>query len=199
MLIMKYGLLYTYAFIALLFCSVTGFAQGGGFLSGTKNSARESDKTFYSGDESNIWSSGSITATHIIYAGAHVEYNAPQSITFTAGFRAENGSSVIATLKKPGVSLKNATQEPVVPEASPTSDDFVSVYPNPSHGWVNIETLGSDFPVHVYLYDYTGRIVLKRAIAQSLGQFDLTSCPKGVYIIRVEMAGKVYTNKITLQ
>ena len=175
-----------------------GFAQEGANLSGAESAALELDKTFYSGDESNIWSSGPITATNIIYAGAHVEYNAPQSITFTTGFKAEKGSSVIAALKSHDGSLKTS-QKPVVFEESLPSGDFVSVYPNPSHGWVNIETRGSDFPVQLYLYDYTGKVVLNRNIAQDLEPVDMASFPKGVYILKLKLSGKVYTQKITLQ
>ncbi len=187
-------LFYTCLFIALLLGNVTGFAQDGGCPPGAKSTLKASAETFYDGDQSDIWSFGSIIATNTVHAGARVNYKATNSIKFTTGFKAVKGSSVTARLGAPDISGQTGTGEENILEGS----GLITVYPNPSNGIFKIGTNGLDFPVPVNVYDYTGKVILNREIEQGLEQIDLTSCPKGIYIIKINVAGKAYTNKVTL-
>lgn len=189
-------LLYIFVFIALLLGNVTGFAQEKGYPPGVKGTPKVSAESFYDGDESDIWSSSSIIATNIINTGARINFKATNSIKFTTGFQAFKGASVVAKIETKNASVSTGIDEQNILDRN---NDLITVYPNPSNGIIKIETNGLDYPIHLNVYDYTGKLILKREIGQGLEQIDFTSYPKGIYIIKLDVIGKVYTNKITLQ
>ncbi len=191
--------LYIYVFIALFAGHVTGFSQGEKYPPGAKNTLIESSEAFYAGDESDIWSSGTILATNTINPGARINFKATGKIIFSTGFKAVKGSSVKAKIENQDVFKSTEISNQDLPDGESLFKDRIAVYPNPSTGTVKIETNGLDYPVPVNVYDYTGKVILNKEIEQSSEQVDLTSAPKGIYIIKFDVAGKVYTKNIVLQ
>jgi hypothetical protein len=190
-------ILYIYTFITLLLCNVTGFAQVG-YPPDAESELEVSAESFFNGDSRDIWSSGSIISTDIVYPGAQVHYKAAKSIEFTAGFQAFEGSIVIAEIETMNKVKSTESDEQNIFEKGDSFVDQIVIYPNPSNGFFNIETSGLDYPIHLNVYDYTGKVILNRELRQGLEQIDLSFNLKGIYIIKLDIAGKVYTNKITL-
>ncbi len=67
----------------------------------------------------------------------------------------------------------------------------ISVFPNPSTGILHITV---DTPVDYIVFDFFG----KQVAQGSSKTIDLTSCPNGIYLLRVQNKSKLYSSKITL-
>ncbi len=77
-------------------------------------------------------------------------------------------------------------------DAIASSPIDIKVYPNPSTGKINIETLEM---IKVEVMDMQGRIVL----SSSEIQIDLSDKSKGIYFIRVTTNNGVGVKKVVLQ
>jgi hypothetical protein len=191
--------LYIYVFITLLLSNVKGYSQDKDFLSGVKSTLRESSEVFNAGDESDIWSSGTILATNTVNPGARINFKATEKIIFSTGFKAVKGSSVKAKIENQDVFKSTEINTQGLSDRISSFNSPIAVYPNPSNGTVKIETNGLDFPVHLNVFDYTGKVILKKEIRNKLEQIDLTIYPKGIYVIKLDVTGKVYMKNIVLQ
>jgi len=84
------------------------------------------------------------------------------------------------------------------------SENKFTVYPNPSDGWIQINTGAfSGDQLTVTISDVSGRILLKREIMNRTSQnntgIDLSSCSKGLYFINVKNEfGSSLTQKLAL-
>lgn len=58
-----------------------------------------------------------------------------------------------------------------------------SVYPNPAHGFITVQTTGT--AVHVQLTDVTGRILTDAAVSNSSVQLDLSAYSSGIYFVKL--------------
>jgi PKD repeat protein len=85
--------------------------------------------------------------------------------------------------------------ETVLTANSADGTGMVNVYPNPSTGKVNValETTGARMKV----YDITGAVILERMQTSDVEQIDISA--KGMYILRVEAEGAVYTGKLVIE
>jgi len=192
-------IVYIYVFIALFVGHVTGFAQGEQYPPGAKNTLKESSEIFYSGDESDIWSAGTILATNTINPGARINFTATDRIVFSTGFKAVKGSSVKAKIESLGVFKSTGISKHDPPDVESLFKDLIAVYPNPSKGIVKIETDGLDHPIPLNIFDYMGKVVLKKEIRNELEQIDLTIYPKGIYVVKLDINGQVFSRIVTLQ
>ncbi len=94
------------------------------------------------------------------------------------------------------------------PEPSGSIPDQFSLsqnYPNPFNPTTNIEfSLSKSAPVTLTVFDITGRKVQSLFLNKSFNagthtvQFDADNLSSGVYIYRLEVAGEVFTKKLTL-
>ncbi|MCG9879390.1 MAG: DUF5011 domain-containing protein, partial [Bacteroidia bacterium] len=79
-------------------------------------------------------------------------------------------------------------------------DGFMSVYPNPSSGKVNLKLAAAHTEnVNVTVYDMLGKIVHQMQINGKdlqVNELDLTTQPKGFYMLRVQAGDKVFARKI---
>jgi hypothetical protein len=85
----------------------------------------------------------------------------------------------------------------------PLEDVALNVYPNPSSDIINVST-GANSPAslkRISIYNMKGQLVAVRTTSslnqQSIEQFDITSFPKGHYLIEVIENGKRSVKKIT--
>jgi hypothetical protein len=81
-------------------------------------------------------------------------------------------------------------------------DGFMSVYPNPSNGKVNLRLVSPQAEtVSVMVYDMLGKLVHQSQIQGSnlqANEIDLSVQPKGFYLLRVNAGNKVFARKIQI-
>ncbi|MEI6852112.1 MAG: T9SS type A sorting domain-containing protein [Bacteroidota bacterium] len=79
----------------------------------------------------------------------------------------------------------------------------VNIYPNPSHGMVNIAVNGPNTAdISVTVLDLMGNVVLKsnlNVVEKTESAFDLTGYAKGVYLVQLSSGSEVVTKKIVIQ
>jgi hypothetical protein len=68
----------------------------------------------------------------------------------------------------------------------------VHFYPNPARDFVKLELTTEDNPVEVVVYDQSGSIMLTTYEKT----IDISSLPRGVYVLQVELGEQIFTNKI---
>jgi hypothetical protein len=79
-------------------------------------------------------------------------------------------------------------------------DNFMSVYPNPSDGQLNIRVKNFIGKVNIQVIDSNGRVVysVENEIFSSLLKINLNYLASGIYILKVNGEGLSYTEKIIL-
>ncbi len=81
-------------------------------------------------------------------------------------------------------------------------DKLMSVYPNPSNGLINMRLADAQVQdVTILVYDMLGKLVQTQKINKNnlqVQELDLTSEPKGFYLLRVQSGDQVYTRKIQI-
>jgi hypothetical protein len=79
-------------------------------------------------------------------------------------------------------------------------DGFMSIYPNPNNGLVNLRLVNSNIDdVQVTVYDMLGKKVQQIKIEGNnlqANELDLTGQPKGFYLLKVQAGDKVFARKI---
>ena len=73
----------------------------------------------------------------------------------------------------------------------------ITVYPNPTYGPVQISGLTGESRIMVF--DQAGRAIISTRLFGADGTIDLSGHPAGLYILRIEMANKVFSQKLLLQ
>ncbi len=77
------------------------------------------------------------------------------------------------------------------------SEAALSLYPNPSYGYLNIELEGySGEQVGMMMYDLRGKVVLNRQITNAHTTVDLTDMKPGVYVVRLDAGEETITRRI---
>jgi hypothetical protein len=76
----------------------------------------------------------------------------------------------------------------------------VSMYPNPTHGILNVNFSGyKSEVVKMYISDSRGSVVMTKEILKSSNVFDLSSLPKGVYIVELKNGKNISSSKIVVK
>lgn len=88
------------------------------------------------------------------------------------------------------------------PNPLPTMTLAAKVYPNPTHGPINIEVKGQKLPLHIRLLDLNGRIVFEKIESDFDGamnqQFNL-SAQKGQFILQIVQDKEMVSKKLVIQ
>lgn len=73
------------------------------------------------------------------------------------------------------------------------SDDMVSIYPNPTRYYVNLEfsEMDIDETISFQLHDEQGRFVMEKTVNQHITKVDLSKEPNGVYLLSIQRRGKL--------
>ena len=92
--------------------------------------------------------------------------------------------------------LQVATEKDIA--ADNASRSGIIIYPNPSKGIITIACDGSEANT-IYVYDNAGKLLrlIENAACQS--DIDLSACPAGNYLIKVESGTAVYTEKLVIE
>ena len=63
----------------------------------------------------------------------------------------------------------------------------IRVYPNPTKGILKVEItrISEDNPIHIQLYDMSGRILVNKPNASVFTELNISDQPDGVYILKV--------------
>lgn len=72
----------------------------------------------------------------------------------------------------------------------------INMYPNPSQGLLNIQTTSQQ---QLKILNAIGNVVYEKDGANGLQQLDLNFLPKGLYIIKLKEAQKVYVEKLIIE
>ena len=77
------------------------------------------------------------------------------------------------------------------------SEAALSLYPNPSYGYLNIELEGySGEQVGMMMYDLRGKVVLNRQITNAHTTVNLMDMKPGVYVVRLDAGEETITRRI---
>jgi hypothetical protein len=113
------------------------------------------------------------------------------------GFNNANSASVCYTLK---VQLGTATLTGINGNVS-GSKGLLKVYPNPVSNILNVSVLGdlSGQKTNLQIIDMAGRILVTKNSNGTLESIDISTLPKGVYMLRATNGVKEITSKFTKQ
>ncbi len=80
------------------------------------------------------------------------------------------------------------------------SENFISVYPNPSNGifQLTVDNMQSA-EVELEIYNVSGEKIYTASNIQQQNQIDLSAISKGLYIIKVYAGSRIYYQKIVVQ
>jgi hypothetical protein len=129
-----------------------------------------------------------LPGTHI-HEGAHVH----AYITTNGTYCEQSGSPA---------SVEKAREIDVVHEANEKGMDekLVKIYPNPSYGRFTVELTNFQNQTQVSIVNMVGSTIYPlRAINSTYWEIDLSTAPKGVYIVRLNDGEKVVNQKIVIQ
>ena len=80
----------------------------------------------------------------------------------------------------------------------PTLEQLTTVFPNPTSGKINLET-SQDFSYNIEVQNLLGQFVLTIPTSrQRMQRIDLSTFPKGTYLIHIQNATERITKKIVL-
>lgn len=75
--------------------------------------------------------------------------------------------------------------------------ETLAVYPNPSYGQLNIDVEKYDGKeINMRMFNLNGQQVMQRTISSANTMLDLVDLKAGMYVIRLESGGEVFTHKI---
>ncbi|HEX2898624.1 MAG TPA: M43 family zinc metalloprotease [Bacteroidia bacterium] len=88
----------------------------------------------------------------------------------------------------------------VATQAAPATDQYFSIYPNPSQGRVDVDYRGPWSPsLAVEVMDLSGNLVHAHRAESSSFSLDLSALAAGVYTVRISCEGGVVVKKLLLQ
>lgn len=81
------------------------------------------------------------------------------------------------------------------------SKEVLLVSPNPSNGWLNLKLKG-EYKMEAYtLSDLSGKAIQSAQFGQSQAEedLDLSTLPKGIYLLQVRSGNQIFTQKVVIQ
>jgi hypothetical protein len=135
-------------------------------------------------------------STFVVQNGGYVELVAGQRIRMLEGTHFHSGSYGLAritttsdycNLPPPLIAVLEEKQSAVEEFAEPeTSESYFKVYPNPTTGIFTLELSEIASTVTIEIYGVMGEQILRQDVSGFITyEFDLSSQPRGIYIIRV--------------
>ena len=92
----------------------------------------------------------------------------------------------------PAVITTGINGYPIEPDGMP------SVYPNPSNGLLQIE-LAELHDATITITDALGRVVLSQKVNEQRSSIDLSQEPKGIYLVSLQTAQGLFSQKLVLE
>ncbi len=93
--------------------------------------------------------------------------------------------------------FRNSAADPSTPTVE--AQKTWSIYPNPNNGTFNV-SWESETPATIEVYDAIGHIVWsKEKVQQNTMNVDITSQPKGIYLVRITTENQTFTERVIRQ
>ena len=132
-----------------------------------------------------------------------VKLRAP-SIVLSTGFHAEEGcyfkaKSFIPCEASDIFKRTEKTEDKKDIEGLISKNDIIQVYPNPSEGIFTLSYTGKSTLVQIVITDITGKVVYNEKKNNNLNQIDLSTYPKGLYILKVITGNDILTERIIIR
>ena len=110
-------------------------------------------------------------------------------------------SGAIGLVTQEGVQLRQGFQQPplmIIQSQGDSAQIDATVFPNPASYTLNIAlTTAIQQPLTVQLFDASGRLVLDRSYGQGRRfELDVSGLNSGLYLLRMEQKGLLYTTRI---
>jgi hypothetical protein len=160
----------------------------------------------------------SCTSTFHIRNGSTVRLKAGNTIHLTSGFIAEPGSDFHAEItndidcsdtdvKMPintegdlnTVQNEKIYQEPIEDEENSVCDNRISVFPNPNNGTFTVSVLQNQSTATMSVSDMLGNVILSKQFTGQFAEADISAFLGGVYLLKINAEGRVYTQKIVFR
>ena len=77
-------------------------------------------------------------------------------------------------------------------------NERISIYPNPTDGILNISNSNGSIS-NIVLTDIAGKVLVEAAVNSDLAEIDLSSYPKGIYLVKVVTENDSYIEKVVLK
>ena len=119
------------------------------------------------------------------------------SVSFEAAI---SGTYSVAVSTR-GCTAVSAGREMLISGMAESDGSFISIYPNPTTDKITMEIRTSSNNLEARMINANGVEIITQKLSGTsdvkTGEFNLSSYPAGIYMIRVRDGGKVYTNKVS--
>ncbi len=75
----------------------------------------------------------------------------------------------------------------------------IKLYPNPTSGIIHVEITGSTGDATLTVTDISGKVIIATTTQEKALEINMDSVPAGVYLVRVNTGGKVYSGKVVVE
>lgn len=75
----------------------------------------------------------------------------------------------------------------------------VQLYPNPTMGLLQVRLTDPNEAAQVEVLNLQGRVVQSRTVTKANQELDLTTLPRGVYLLKVQQSGKIIARRVVKQ
>jgi hypothetical protein len=137
----------------------------------------------------------------IVVTGASLDLIAGMSVNILAGFHAESGSYLNASITSDstfcdsgsGISIvelpvEKSIEEELLPEKQAViqGEKSVKIYPNPNNGQFTLELINIESDAAVCIYNLLGtRVYQSKAMNQASHKINLPGIKRGIYVVKV--------------
>ncbi len=97
--------------------------------------------------------------------------------------------------------IANLSDDESEPEESELDNlhETISVYPNPSSGFIQVESMLEQPLQRIQVYDLNGRLISDKQVQGNVTEFNISSEPTGVYMLNMIYADKVIIRRVVKQ
>lgn len=146
---------------------------------------------------------GSVTVLN----NASAVFKASNKILLGSGFKAEKGSNFKAYIfectsggnYRTSGNGSNSNENDVKEKTTNLNQTTVSIYPNPNSGIFYVEIADKDGNTLMEVYDIMGKKIASRVVVTNKTEIDISTKPKGIYLVKVANGNTVVTQKIVVQ
>ena len=148
--------------------------------------------------EIGVWSTTGLNSNDVTWAP---DINGMANVRVDMLQMRESDNTVLAATHGRGFYTTHYPVDPYVSIPEQTGKDVsVEIYPNPSNGIVNLKLDDFDGDKSSFkIHDMAGRLVYEDVITSANQSFDLTSLPKGNYVLKAQIGKTEVVNKIVLR
>ena len=116
------------------------------------------------------------------------------NVGFRTGITASENLVTFADL---GDSLAVNDPENVVPPGQIPAAD-IQLFPNPGNGHFDLRSVGKPF-AQVSVYDIRGKLLYDFKPRKTAWHMDLSALSEGMYLVKMEIAGRVYAQRAIIR